>query len=107
MDAPDDENAVLNFDFTHGFRYQPLIRSIDLTRLQRASVGSRKSTGGCGHHVIERGCMRLQSRGRDFIVFGDRTMRPEDHRLGFRRKPRSPHGPFDPLDPNFCTINDF
>jgi hypothetical protein len=101
MDAPDDENAVLEFDFTHGLRYQPLIRCIDLTRLQRASVGSRKSTGSRGHHIIQGGRVRLQNRRRYFVMFRYRAMHAEDRRLCFRGKSRSTKRPFNTFDPNF------
>lgn len=101
MDAPDDENAVVEFDFTHSLGYQTLIRRIDLTRLQRASKGSCKSTGGRGDDIIEGGRMRLQDRRRDLIMLRDRSVDAEDHRQCFRGKPGSPNWPFDPLDSNF------
>jgi hypothetical protein len=36
MDAPDDQDVFLKFNFTHRFGYEVIIRSIDVTRFQRA-----------------------------------------------------------------------
>jgi hypothetical protein len=48
----DDEDIVLQLDVAHGLRDQALVRCTDLTRLQRASKGSRQSTGRCRDHVV-------------------------------------------------------
>jgi len=59
MDAADDEDIVLQFDLTHSLGYESLIRCIDLTRLQRASIGSGQSTGGGGDNIIQSRSVRF------------------------------------------------
>ena len=39
MDAPDDQYVFVKFNLTHCLGYQPSMRSIYVTRLQRASKG--------------------------------------------------------------------
>ena len=54
MDPPDDQHIVLQLDLADGLGKQLLVRSVDMTRLQRASKGSCKSTGRRRDDVIER-----------------------------------------------------
>lgn len=54
-----DQDIVLQLHLAHCLRDQALVRCTDLTRLQRASKGSRKSTGRCRDHVIQSSGMRF------------------------------------------------
>ena len=84
VNAANDQNAAFSFDLANRFRYQPFIRSINLTRLQRASKGAGQSTSRRRHNVIERRRVRLQNIWRDFVMFRHRAMDTENHgrRLG-------------------------
>jgi len=70
VDAADHEDAVLQLDFADRFRHQALIRSVNVTRLQRASEGSRQSTSRGRDNVIQGSGVRFQNRLRDFVVLG-------------------------------------
>jgi hypothetical protein len=64
MNSADDEHALVYFDLADSFGNQLAIRCRNLTRLQRASKGSRKSTGGSRHYIVQ-GCgMVLECSGR-------------------------------------------
>ncbi len=54
VNAPNDQNSIFHLDFAHGIRGQTIVRSGNLTRLQRASKGAGKSTGRRGDDVIQR-----------------------------------------------------
>jgi hypothetical protein len=107
VDAANDEDIVLQFDFTHSLRYESLIRCIDLTRLQRASVGAGQSTGGRSDNIIQRCSVRLQYRRRNPVMFRHRAMHTENHGLGFSGEPGSANRPFDAFDSNPGTIDDW
>ncbi len=47
-----DEDIVLKLHLAHGLRDQALVGGANLTRFQRASKGSRKSTGRCRDDVV-------------------------------------------------------
>ena len=64
-----DQDILLKLHFTHRLGDKALVRRIDLTRLQRASKGSRKSTGRSRDHVIQSRGVRFQHVRRDFIMF--------------------------------------
>src|SRR5260370_25191040 len=86
MDALDHEHLVLQHDDAFGIRGQPTLARVDPARLQRANKGSRESTGGRGHHVVERGGMvGILPRG-GAVVLPDLIVRPEHDRFGFRRE---------------------
>jgi len=107
MNSPDDEDIVLQFDLTHRFRDKPFVRCVDLTRLQRASKGSGKSTGSRSNNVVE-GCgVRFEHRPGHLVVFGDRSVDAEDHGRGLRGEIRSAHGSFHSLDSDFGTVDYF
>jgi hypothetical protein len=95
VNSLNDQNIVLQLYFAHGLRDQALVRCTDLTRLQRAPKGSRKSTGGCGDNVVQ-GCgMRFQHVRWNFVMFRHRAMNSEDHWLLLGRQvcsaDRAPH----------------
>jgi len=52
VNSLNDQYIVLQLYLAHGLRDQALVRRIDLTRFQRASKGSRKSTRRCGDNVV-------------------------------------------------------
>jgi len=81
VNSLNDQNIVLQLHLAHGLRDQALVRRIDLTRLQRASKGSRKSTGRCGDNVVQRCGMRFQHVRWYFVMFRHRAMNSEDHWL--------------------------
>ena len=58
-DALDDQHAVLHLHVAFTLRREPALTGVDPARLQRATQGPGQSTGGRGHHVIERGGVRL------------------------------------------------
>ena len=75
---PNHKNSIFEFHLSDGLGDQPLVRCVDLTRLQRASKGSRKSTGSSRDDVIQSGGMRVKDVWRDLVVFGDRAVHAED-----------------------------
>jgi hypothetical protein len=79
MNAADDEDTILQLDFTHRFRDKAFVRCIDLTRLQRASKGSGKSTGSRGNNVVQGCSVRFEHRRGHFVVFGHCSVDAEDH----------------------------
>jgi hypothetical protein len=52
VDAADHEYVVVQLNFADRFRHQPLIRGVNLTRLQRAPEGSGESTRRGSDNVI-------------------------------------------------------
>ena len=105
MDAPDHQDAIFFFNFADSLGDQPVYRSGDLTRLQRASKGSGESTGGCCDNVIESGRMRRECVRRHFIVLGDGPMDAEQYRFGFRGQIGAPHRASFALDADFGAID--
>jgi hypothetical protein len=83
MNVSDDEHVVLDFDLAERFGYQPVARCIDLTRLQRASKGSRQSTRGRRHNIIQ-GCGVRQNRLGNFIMRCNCAVHGEGHGQRFR-----------------------
>ena len=77
----DDQDIFFEFDLAGRLRDQPRVRRIDLTRLQRASKGSGQSTGGGRDYVVQCRGVRFEDVRRNFVVFGDRAVNPEDHGL--------------------------
>jgi hypothetical protein len=71
MDTTDHQHTILFFDFPDRLGDQPVYRSGNLTRLQRASKGSRESTRGSCDDVIESGRMGREGVRRHFIMLGD------------------------------------
>ena len=106
MNAANDQHVVFGFDFPNRFRNQTRLRCIDLARLQRASEGAGQSASGSGDDIIEGGRMRLEHLGRNFVMLGHRAVHPEDHRMGFGRKPRPPERPSHAFDSHLRTIDD-
>jgi hypothetical protein len=107
MDAAYDEHAAFRFDFANRLGDQSCIRSIDLTRLQRASKGSGQSASGCRYDVIERGGMRFEDIFWHLVVFGHGTVHAKCHWHGFRGQICQPHRTLESLNPDFRTIRHF
>jgi hypothetical protein len=105
VNAADHEYIVFQFDLTYRFPYQASTRCIDLTRLQRASKGSRKSTCGGGDNVIKRRGAGFRDCGRNPVVLGDRAVDSENDRLRLGREIRFTHRPFHTLYSDLGTIN--
>jgi hypothetical protein len=101
------QDAAFQFDLANRLTHQASSRRIDLTRLQRASKGAGKSTGGCRDNIIQRRGVGFGDRGCDLIVLRDCTIDTEDYRFRLNRKPSLPDRPFHALDANFGTISDF
>jgi len=99
------EYIAFQFDLTYCFPHQASTRCIDLTRLQRASKGSRKSTCGGGDNVIKRRGAGFRDRGRNPVVLGNRAVDSENDRLRLGREIRFTHRPFHTLDSDYGTIN--
>jgi hypothetical protein len=74
VNASDHKYILLELDLTHCFPDQAPGGRVDLTRLQRASEGSRQSTRCRRDHVIERGRPRFRDRRRDVVMPGYGTM---------------------------------
>lgn len=106
VNAADDEDVILGFDFTDGLGNQARIRCINLTRLQRASEGAGESTGGSGDDVIEGGGVGIENLRRDLIVFGDRAMHAEQDGRGFGRQPGPAERAFEAFDFDLRAIDD-
>jgi hypothetical protein len=99
------EYIAFQFDLTYCFPHQASTRRIDLTRLQRASKGSRKSTCGGRDNIIKRRGVRFRDCGRNPVVLGNRAVDSENDRLRFRREIRFTHRSFHTLDSDLGTIN--
>jgi hypothetical protein len=106
MDAPDDEDIVFQLDFTYSLGHQSLIRCINLTRLQRASEGSGKSTRSGGDNIVQSRSVRFEYRRRNLVMFRYRAVHTENHGRGFGRKPGSANRSPDAFDSNLGTIDD-
>ena len=105
MDAADHQNSVLFLDFAYSLADEPVYRSRDLTRLQRASKGAGESTGGGGDDVIESGRVRREGFGRHFVVLRDGAVNAKDNRRRFGRQVCAAHRASLALDADFGAIN--
>lgn len=106
MDAADDKDVILGFDFADGLRNQTRIGCINLTRLQRASEGASESTGSGSDDVIEGGGVGIEDLRRDLIVFGDRAVDAEQDGRGLGRQPGAAQRAFEALDLDLRAIDD-
>ena len=106
VNAPDDQDATFDFNFAHALGNQALVRSRDLTRLQRASKGAGESAGGGRNDVVQCRRVRFQHVWRDLVVFGNRAVYSKNHWLRFGRQIRPAHRPFHTLDSDLGTVHD-
>jgi hypothetical protein len=106
MDSLDDQNFVLDLDFSRDFRGEIALGQLNAARLQRASQGAGQSPAGCGDDIVESRGARWKPLGIDAVVFGDLGMDAEESRffLGGEIGPadRTP----DPFDSNSGGVND-
>jgi hypothetical protein len=107
MNSADDEDTILQIDFTHRFRDKAFVRCVDLTRLERASKGSGKSTGSRGNNVVQGCSVRFEHRWGHFVMFRHCAVDAEDHGRRLRGEICSAHGSFYPLDSDFGTVDYF
>ena len=77
-DTADHEHLVLQLNLPYRLGYEASRGCIDLTRLQRASKGSRQSTRGRGDDVIERRGTGLGDILGNFVMLGDGPVDAED-----------------------------
>ena len=85
VNAADHKYVFFQFDLTHCFPHQTAARCIDLTRLQRASKGSRQSTRRGGNNVIERCGAGFRDVRRNPVMGGDGAVDAEYDRLRLGR----------------------
>jgi len=105
MDAPDNQYIFLQFNFTHGFGYQAIMRSSDVTRFQRASESAGQSTSGSRDDVVQRRGVRLQHGQWNLIVLSDGAVDAEYHRRFFCGQVGFSNRSLHPFDSNFGTID--
>ncbi len=107
MHASQDEDAAVLFNFAPNLTGQIRRLNDDLARCQRAGKGARESPAGGRDDVIEGGRVRLQNRRIDPVVFGNRSVRTEEHRLGFSGHHGAPE--WTPQAPNgtLRRVHDF
>ena len=70
MDAPDDQDLVLQLDLADRVCLETTVSGGDAARLQRAPEGSGQSAGGRGHQVVQGGGVRLTVLGVGAVVLG-------------------------------------
>ena len=97
----DDEHGILKLDLADCLRGQPLVRGVNLTRLQRASKCSRQSPSCRCDDVIQRGGVRLQDVRWNSVMFSYGAVDAEDYGLRFGRQGGSPDRSFHAFDANF------
>jgi len=103
----DDQDIVLQLDVARSLRDQALVRCADLTRFQRASKGSRQSTGRCRDNVVQGGGMGFQYVRWNFIIFSYCAVHPENHWLRLGGQVSSADWTFHAFDANVGPIHDF
>jgi hypothetical protein len=106
VNAPNDQDSIFHLDFAHGIRGQTIVRSGDLTRLQRASIGTGKSTCRRGDDVIQRSRSGFDRTRRHLVVLGYRAMHSKNDGLALGWKVCPANRPFHALDSNFRTVHD-
>ncbi len=77
MNAADNQNVLFRLDLAYSLGCQPAFPCRDLTRFQRASIGSGQSTRGGCDDVVESGGVRFQNVGGNFIVLRDSAVNAE------------------------------
>jgi hypothetical protein len=92
MDASNDQDFPLQFDFAGHLRAESTVAGIDAARFQRAPEGSGQSTAGRRHHIVQCGRMRRERLRRDSVVLGDLGVNSKNHRCLFDRQISKAHG---------------
>jgi hypothetical protein len=105
MNATQNEHTLLELHLAHRVGRQPAVACIDLARLQRAPEGSGQSATGSRHDVVDGRRVRLGDSGQA-VMGGDRAVRAERDRLGFRRQIRETQWADAALDAHVRPIGD-
>ena len=80
--APDHQDLVLGLDLSGDFCGQPAFTCVDLARFQRTSESAEQSASGGGNDIIDgRGLGLIQGLRVHPVMFGNRAVSPETHRL--------------------------
>ena len=85
MDAPDDQDLVVQLDLADRVCLETTVSGWDAARLQRAPEGPGQSPGGRGHQIVQGGGVRLAVLGIGAVVLGHGAVYPEGDRLFFGR----------------------
>jgi len=105
VNAADDQDPVFDLHFADRFGRQAIVRSWDLTRLQRASKGAGQSTCRRRNDVVQCGRVRLQRPGRYLVVLRHGAVHSENHRLVLSRQIGPANRALHALDSNFGTVH--
>ena len=107
VNALDNENLLVQLDFTGGFSYQPAFAGGDIARLQRASEGAGQSTGRGGDQVVECSRMLWMDTRLMLVILRNLRMGREVDRIRLHRHLDAPIGSLDSLYLDLGSINDF
>src|SRR5579859_4550947 len=104
-DPLDHQDLLILVDLALGLRGEPALARIDPARLQRATQRAGQSTGGGGHHVVERGRVLGVLAWRRAVVLADLVVGAEDHRVRFRRQESLPDRSALTDDPHLRNVD--
>lgn len=104
VDAFDHEHVAFELELSDGIGCE--FFDSDLARCQRSCKGAGQSTGGSGNDVVQ--CCRVWGIGvrRNAVMFGDRTVQAERHRLLLARQPGQTDRSALPFDVNLRPVYD-
>jgi hypothetical protein len=97
-DATQHQDVILDLDIALRVSGERLAGCLNSARLQRAPEGAKQSACCGGYDVIERRRVRVDHVAADSVVHGDRAVRAEAHRLGFRGQIRDSQWTRHPFD---------
>ncbi len=106
VDAADDQNVSVSFDFTGDFRNQPAVAGVNLARFQRTAKSAGRSPTCRRNNVVKSRRTRGKFVRRDLVVRGNFGMDAEHDGVFFGRQISKPKGtdlPFN-TDPR-CVGN--
>jgi hypothetical protein len=83
MDAPDDQDASIEFNLTGDFRDQLAVACVNLARFQRTAKGAGQSAARSGHHIIQRSCAWREFFRWHLVMLGHFRMHSKSHRILF------------------------
>jgi hypothetical protein len=77
VNAPYNQHIPLFFDLANRLRGEASFSSRNIARFQRASQGTRQSTGGCGYEIVQ-GCgVRFEDLWIHAVMLSDLRMNAE------------------------------
>lgn len=88
VDPPDDQNALLGFDFADHVGAETTVPGGDVARFQRAPERSGQSPAGGCDDVVEGGGVGFVGAVGQFVVLGDLVVDTEGDRLFLGGQPR-------------------